>query len=99
MPGSESPQMREQGVDQGAVFVAWGGMDDQSSRFVEDDEVGVLVQDGQVNGLSGGCGGYEGGCGQGVTDAGPHKVGRVEVRVAVACGEAFVDQGLDASAG
>ena len=40
-------EMVQQGVEQGAVRVARSGMDDQPGRLVNDDDVGVGVDDGQ----------------------------------------------------
>ena len=37
--------MMEEGVDEGAVGIACGGMDDHAMSFVEDDEVFVFVKD------------------------------------------------------
>ena len=43
----------EQGVDEGAGFVADGGVHDEAGLFVDDDDVGVFVEnfDGDVFGL------------------------------------------------
>lgn len=35
----------EQGVDEGAVFIASGGMNDEARRFVDDQDVGIFVED------------------------------------------------------
>jgi hypothetical protein len=40
--------MRQQGVDQGVVGIAGGGMNDQAGRLVEHQEVGILEQDLKV---------------------------------------------------
>ena len=41
--------MGEQGVEQGTLPVAAAGMNDQSGRFVDDDQRVVLMDDGQRN--------------------------------------------------
>ena len=51
MPDSSSPAWASSGIDQRAVEVARGRVDDQSGRLVEHDEVAVLVQDRQRDGL------------------------------------------------
>ena len=44
--------MGEQGVDQGAVFVAGRRMHDQAGGLVEHEQVGVLVEDGEGDRLA-----------------------------------------------
>ena len=39
--------MRQQRIHERAVAVTGGGMDDQASGFIDDDEVGVLVHNMQ----------------------------------------------------
>jgi hypothetical protein len=43
----------EQGVDQGAARVSGRRMDDQAGRLVDDDQVRILVEDGQRDRLGG----------------------------------------------
>lgn len=43
--------MRQQAVEQGAAPVACGRMDDQSGRFVDDDDGIVFINDVQIHGF------------------------------------------------
>ena len=43
--------MGDQGIDQGAGLVARRRMDDEARRFVDDDQVAVLVDHGEGNGF------------------------------------------------
>ena len=44
-----SPAMVKEGIDEGAIGVACRGMDDQTHRFVDDDDVFVLMKDVEGN--------------------------------------------------
>ena len=50
------PAMGDQGIDQGLVRIAGGGMDDHPRRLVDDDEILVLIDDGKIHGLAQGRG-------------------------------------------
>ena len=50
--GETRSAMGDQGVDQGAVGVAGGGVNDQSCGLVDDDDIGILVDDREVHFLT-----------------------------------------------
>ena len=50
------PAMGDQGIDQGLVGIAGGGMDDHPRRLVDDDEILVLIDDGKIHRLAHGRG-------------------------------------------
>ncbi len=91
--------MGEQGVDQGAFLVAGGGMHDQPGGLVQHDEMAVLEQDGEGDGLRLGDGADRVGRGDGIGGAGADRVGGLGEQRAVTRGVAGFDQGLDAAAG
>ena len=61
--GEAVAAMGDEGVDQRAVRVAGGGVDDQAGGLVQHQQIGVLVEDGerQVLALSGVAGSGAGG--------------------------------------
>jgi hypothetical protein len=91
--------MRQQGIDQGAVRVAGRRVDDEAGRFVQDNEVGVFIEDGERNGLRlrpGGLGGRD------VEFVGHARFDRFRGFLDTAacdCEVAGLDQRLDAGAG
>ena len=91
--------MGQQRVDQRAVVVARGRMHDQAHRFVEHDQVRVLIQNGEGNRLRLRRGGDRRRDVEDIGRAEPGVLRRFGDGLAVALQAAFVYQGFDARAG
>ena len=96
--GQTIAAMGNQGVDEGASFIACTGVDHQPRRLVDDNEVGVLVDDGELDILRCGI------SGQGRWDrhdelfATLEPVATVDDRAAIHCDVTIRDQLLKAGA-
>ena len=90
--GEGGAAMGDEGVDEGAVRVAGGGMDDETGRLVEDQQMAVFVEDGEGDCLSGRYGGGDGGEGDGILRAGADFFRNVSGDGAVASHGAFEEQ-------
>ena len=96
--GQALAAMGDEGVDQRAVRIAGGGVDDQAGRLVQHQQIGVLIEYRERQVLA------ERGCGFGcrgaklVGGAGLHGFRDIGGDVAVASQQAFQDHALDAGA-
>jgi hypothetical protein len=97
--GEAVAAMGEQRVDQRAVFVAGGGVDDKAGWLVKHQEVGVLEEDGEGDVLRLGDGGGGGGVIERVGGAFAHGFGGLGDLVAIPPDAAFLDEGFEARAG
>jgi hypothetical protein len=49
--GETVPAMGDKRIDQGSRMMAGSGVNDETCRLVDDDEMGILIHDGQFNGF------------------------------------------------
>ena len=96
--GQPVAAMRDQRVDERAVGLARAGMDDHAGRLVDDDQVGILVQNLQRDVLSDGAGVTDRRKAQNIGCAGADRGGRVAGHLPVLGHRAVEDQRLDAGA-
>jgi hypothetical protein len=89
--------MGQQRIDQGAVGRAGRGVGGHARRLVDDDKVGVLVENGQGNGLGLGRGRRDGRQGDGI-EAGLGLGGTAGQDRAIAADSALGQQGLEPGA-
>jgi len=90
--------MRQDRVDQRAVFVPRCGVDDKAGGFVENDQVAILIEESEGYSLRPGYGWLGRWDIEAVRGARSHRFGRLCDHLAVAARKTLLDQRLDARA-